>query len=87
MSASSCSRHDPTRLDSEHGMKLARSRSNVLSLTLTSQELAALFAAARIALDSLQASPETPQKSLDFLEQLVRDYTHAVERLYDGSVS
>jgi hypothetical protein len=68
-------------------MKLARSRSNVLTLTLTSQELAALFAAARMALDALQANPETPRQSLAFLEQLVRDYRHAVQRLYDGSGS
>ena len=87
MSLSSFTRPDLGPRGSRHGMKLARSRSNVLTLTLTSQELAALFAAVRIALDALHANPETPRQSLAFLEHLVRDYTHAVERLYDGSGS
>ena len=65
-------------------MKLARSRSNVLTLTLTSQELAALFAAVRMAIDTLDANPETPSDALALLRQLVRDYARAVERLYDG---
>jgi hypothetical protein len=65
-------------------MKLARPRPNVLTLTLTSRELAALFAAARIALDALRASPRTPPEAIALLERIVRDDERAVERLDAG---
>ncbi len=64
-------------------MKLTRSRSTALTLTLTGQELAALFAAARIALDVLHADEQTPREAIAALERIVHDYERALKR-FDG---
>jgi hypothetical protein len=68
-------------------VKLARARPNVQTLTLTSQELATLMAAARIALDALRADPHAPSTAVELLERILRDYDRAVARLNaDGRV-
>ena len=41
-------------------MKIEQRRENGLTLTATSEELAALIAAARMALEALRAGPEAP---------------------------
>ena len=69
--------------ETQSAMKLARPRANVLALTLTAQELAALFAAARMALDALRADPQAPRQAIATLERIVHDYDRAIERL-DG---
>ena len=52
-------------------------------MRLTSQELSALVAAARIALDAMQDDPVAPPEALDLLGRVLRDYDTARERLRD----
>jgi hypothetical protein len=63
-------------------VRIERSRENVFTLTATSQELSALIAAARMALDALRSAPEPPPaEALETLERVLRDYDLARERL------
>jgi hypothetical protein len=63
-------------------MRIERSRENVFTLTATSQELSALIAAARMALDALRSAPEPPPaEALETLERVLHDYDLARERL------
>jgi hypothetical protein len=63
-------------------VRIERSRENVFTLTATSQELSALIAAARMALDALRSAPEPPPAgALETLEGVLRDYDLARERL------
>jgi hypothetical protein len=63
-------------------MRIERSRENVFMLTATSQELSALIAAARMALDALRSAPEPPPaEALETLERVLHDYDLARERL------
>jgi hypothetical protein len=63
-------------------MRIERSREHVFTLTATSQELSALIAAARMALDALRSAPEPPPaEALETLERVLHDYDLARERL------
>ena len=63
-------------------MRIERSREHVFTLTATSQELSALIAAARMALDALRSAPEPPPAEvLETLERVLHDYDLARERL------
>ena len=63
-------------------MRIERSRENMFTLTATSQELSALIAAARMALDALRSAPEPPPaEALETLERVLHDYDLARERL------
>jgi hypothetical protein len=62
-------------------MKLARSKSDALTLTLTVQELAALFAAARIALDALETDPHAPPGAIQLLGRMLHEYDGALKGL------
>lgn len=65
-------------------MRIERSRENVFTVTATSQELSALIAAARMALDALRSAPEPPPaEALATLERVLGDYDRARDRL-DG---
>jgi uncharacterized protein (UPF0147 family) len=61
-------------------MKLERARENVLKLTATSQELAALIAAARMALDAMLDDPNAPPEAVRLLERILADYDAAIAR-------
>ena len=61
-------------------MKLERARENVLTLTATSQELAALVAAARMALDAMLDDPNAPLEAVRLLERILADYDVAIAR-------
>jgi hypothetical protein len=61
-------------------MKLERTRENVLTLTATSQELAALIAAARMALDAMLDDPNAPTEAVRLLERILADYDAAIAR-------
>src|SRR5262245_29613381 len=64
------------------GMRVERSRDNVFTVTATSQELSALVAAARMALNALRSAPEPPPAdALATLERVLGDYDRALERL------
>ena len=64
-------------------MKLARSTPTVLTLTLTGQELAVLFAAARFALDGLRSDTDAPREATAGLERIIHEYERALKRLDD----
>jgi hypothetical protein len=64
-------------------MQLTRPRPTALTLTLTRQELAALFAAARLAVDALRADEQAPQEAVEALERIIDDYERALRRLND----
>jgi hypothetical protein len=62
-------------------VKLERTRENVLALTVTSQELAALVAAARMALDVMLDDPNAPLEAVRLLERILADYEAAIARM------
>jgi len=66
-------------------VRIERSRENVFTVTATSQELSALVAGARMALEAMRVAPEPPPKdAVEILERVLRDFDHARERLTGG---
>ena len=67
-------------------MRIEQTRENVFTLTATSQELAALIAAARMALEALRSAPDPPPaQALETLERVIGDFDRARSRLTGGS--
>jgi hypothetical protein len=62
-------------------MKVERLRPNVFSLTGTSQEISALIAAGRMAVELMRADPRAPREALELLERVLDDYDAALARL------
>ena len=63
-------------------VRVERVRENVFSVTATSQELSALVAAARMALNAMRSAPEPPPpEALDTLERVLAEFDSARERL------
>jgi hypothetical protein len=62
-------------------MKVSHTRANVFTLTATSQELSALIAGARLALEVMEEDPRAPRDALELLERVVQDYDGALARL------
>ena len=63
-------------------VRVERSRENVFTVTATSQELSALVAAARLALDAMRAAPDgAPPAALDLLERVLADFDRARARV------
>jgi len=66
-------------------VRIERSRENVFTVTATSQELSALVAAARMALEAMRAAPEPPPKqAVEILERVLDDFDRARARLSDA---
>ena len=66
-------------------MRIERSRENVFTVTATSQELSALVAGARMALEAMRAAPEPPPaEAVEILERVLGDFDRARERLAEG---
>ena len=66
-------------------MRIERSRENVFTVTATSQELSALVAGARMALEAMRAAPEPPPKeAVEILERVLSDFDGARARLAGG---
>jgi hypothetical protein len=65
-------------------MHIEAVRPNVLSVTLTTTELSALIAGARMALDALRSAPpgSAPAAAVETLERVLGDYDRASERLH-----
>ncbi len=61
-------------------MKVEQARPNVFTVTATSQELSALVAAARMALDMMRGDPQAPPEPVEALERILRDYDAALQR-------
>jgi hypothetical protein len=62
-------------------VQLVRARENVFEVTATGQELSALIAGARLALDVMRSSPEPPAAAIDLLERVLREFDRARERV------
>jgi hypothetical protein len=66
-------------------MRIERSRENVFTVTATSQELSALVAGARMALEAMRTAPEPPpREAVEILERVLREFDIARERLARG---
>ena len=60
-----------TRKRHNASMRIVRARENVFTVTATSQELSALVAGARMALEAMRAAPEPPPaEALQVLERV-----------------
>jgi hypothetical protein len=65
-------------------MKIARERENVFTVTATSQELSALVAGARMALEVMRSAPEPASAAaVQALERVLGDFDRARGRLVD----
>jgi hypothetical protein len=62
-------------------VKIAWARRNVVTLTATSQELSALIAAGRMALEVMEEDPRAPAEAKELLGSVLRDYDRALARL------
>jgi hypothetical protein len=64
-------------------MHIETVRPDVLAVTLTTTELGALVAGARMALDALRAAPPgaAPQEAIETLERVLADYDRVRERM------
>jgi hypothetical protein len=63
-------------------MRIERARDNVFTVTATSQELSALVAGARMAMEAMRSAPEPPPPGvLETLERVLGDFDGARERL------
>jgi hypothetical protein len=63
-------------------MRVERSRENVFTVTATSQELSALVAGARMALEAMRGAPQPPPaEAIEILERVLGDFDRARERL------
>ena len=61
-------------------MKVERTRDNVFAVTATSQELSALVAAARMAVDAMRDDPRAPADAIALLDRVLADYDAALAR-------
>ena len=62
-------------------MILEQVRPNVFRLTLASQELSALVAAARLARDAMMDDPNAPADAVRHLDSVLQSFDRARERL------
>ena len=63
-------------------MRIERVRENVFTLTASSQELAALVGAARMALEAMRGAPEPPPPQvLEALSRVISDFDRARAQL------
>ena len=63
-------------------MHIERSRENVFTVTATSQELSALVAGARMALEAMRSAPEPPPPAaIEILERVLQEFDLARDRL------
>lgn len=66
-------------------VRIERSRENIFTVTATSQELSALVAGARMALEAMRGAPEQPPAdAIEILERVLGEFDRARERLTTG---
>jgi hypothetical protein len=59
-------------------MRVERVRDNVYSLTATRQEMGALVAAARMAVDVMRADPSAPPQAIALVESVLADWDRSL---------
>jgi hypothetical protein len=74
-------RRRPGQLRQNRGVRVERHRENVFTVTATGQELSALVAGARLALDAMRASPDAPATAIELLGRVLDDFDRSRERL------
>ena len=63
-------------------MRIERTRENVFTIVASGQELSALIAGARMALDAMRTAPQPmPADAVETLARVLRDFDRARERL------
>jgi hypothetical protein len=62
-------------------VRVERLRENVFTVTATGQELSALVAGARMALEVMRAGQDAPPAAVEALERVLADFDHARRRL------
>ena len=62
-------------------VRVERKRENVFTVTATGQELSALVAGARLALDAMRASPDAPATAIELLGKVLNDFDRSRARL------
>jgi hypothetical protein len=68
-------------------VRVERPRPNVFTVTATSEELSALVAGARLALDVMRAAPEPAEHAIAHLERVLADFDIARGRVHDPAAS
>jgi hypothetical protein len=64
-------------------VRVDRQRENVFTVTATGQELSALVAGARLALDAMRASGDAPATATELLGRVLEDFDRSRARLAD----
>ena len=77
-------RSPAARVRQNHGVRVERTRENVFTVTATGQELSALVAGARLALDAMRSSPEAPAGAVELLGRVLDDFDRARARLSES---
>jgi hypothetical protein len=62
-------------------VRVERARDNVFEVSATADELSALVAGARLALDVMRADPHTSTPGIELLERVLSDFDRARRRL------
>jgi hypothetical protein len=62
-------------------VRVERTRDQVFTVTATGQELSALVAGARLALDAMRASADAPADAVRLLARVLDDFDRARQRL------
>ena len=71
----------PLRSGQNQTVRIERTRENVFTVTATGQELSALIAGARLALDVMRASGDAPPAAIEALGRVLDDVDRARGRL------
>jgi hypothetical protein len=65
-------------------VRIERKRENVFTVTATGQELSALVAGARMALEAMRSAPEPPPvAAIEMLDRVLADFDRARDRFAD----
>jgi hypothetical protein len=65
-------------------VRIERKRENVFTVTATGQELSALVAGARMALEAMRSAPEPPPAAaIEILDRVLADFDRARDRFAD----
>jgi len=70
-----------SRVRQNRDVRVERNRENVFTVTATGQELSALVAGARLALDAMRASADAPASAIELLGRVLEDFDRSRERL------